>query len=56
MELGFGWIEELPEREREQLKELERIFKYHYESNRTKARYYAGRITNVLVLFSSSNL
>ena len=44
MELGFGWIEELPEREREQLKELERIFQYHYDSNRTKARYYAGRI------------
>ena len=25
MELGFGWIEELPEREREQLKELDEV-------------------------------
>lgn len=45
MELNFGRVINLPEKEQIKLNELKEIYDYHKSSNRKKRRYYNGKIT-----------
>ncbi len=45
MELNFGIVEGLPEKEQIKLNRLREIYVYHRSSNRKKRRYYNGKIT-----------
>ena len=45
MELNFGKVTNLPEKEQRQLNELVRIWRYHRPANRKKRRYYNGDIS-----------
>ncbi len=45
MELNFGYVDGLPDEEHRKLNELKEIYDYHRSSNRTKRRYYNGKVT-----------
>ncbi|MCD7856916.1 MAG: phage portal protein [Clostridiales bacterium] len=45
MELNFGYVDGLPPEEHRKLAELKEIYDFHKSSNRTKRRYYNGKIT-----------
>lgn len=45
MKFNFGRVDGLPDREREQLEKLKRIYDYHYSRNEQKERYYEGKVS-----------